>query len=187
MVPATPFTILTRSSNILFSDCMSWLPIGASDRDARPLTARAPISPAPSRNSTLPSGPVIGLGRHAETPSSPVQRPRPPPRRRRARGLRGRARRRPCRLRSRPASNCGLISATSFAPGLARSSAASSTLARPMKLASQTMMSIGSGTMSRSGRGHWSARGRRRAGPGAASRPAGWCRHRPRRPLPRRG
>ncbi len=45
----------------------------------------------------------------------------------------------------RPASNCGLISATSRAPGAAKPSGTSSTLARAMKLASQTIRSTGAG------------------------------------------
>ena len=49
---------------------------------------------------------------------------------------------------SRPASNCGLISASSRAPGMANDSGRSSTLASPMKLASQTTRSIGSGICS---------------------------------------
>ena len=71
-------------------------------------------------------------------------------RRRRADALRGprdRGPRRPCRSRSRSASNCGLTSAISRPPGLAKPSAVSSTLASEMKLASQTMMSTGSVTI----------------------------------------
>ena len=48
---------------------------------------------------------------------------------------------------SGPASNCGLISATAQAPGTHSASGAGSSVARPMKLASQTSASIGSGTV----------------------------------------
>ena len=48
----------------------------------------------------------------------------------------------------RPTSNCGLISATSRAPGAARASGAGSTVSSPMKLASQVIASTGSGTCS---------------------------------------
>ena len=80
--------------------------------------------------------------------ASPSMRPMPPPRRTRAAWIAGSRTTPPLPTSPRPASNCGLTSATSIAPGRARSSAASSTLARPMKLASHTTISTGSGTMS---------------------------------------
>ena len=72
MVPAKPFTIFTKSSNILFSDCIGQSPFRRANRGSRANSATLaagsiPAIPsyffvAPSRNSTLPSGPVIGLG-----------------------------------------------------------------------------------------------------------------------------
>ena len=95
------------------------------------------------RNSTLPCGPVIGLvvrpstaqfwlTSHALTSSqtrvcTSASRTTPP-----------------LPTSSRPASNCGLMSAMSCALLLAKDKGRSSTLAKPMKLASHTIRSTGS-------------------------------------------
>ena len=104
---------------------------------------------AAMRNSTFPSGPRIGL---SVTPSTcqpgcaPSQAAIRAQTSRWSTGLRTTP---PLPTLLLPTSNCGLMSATRRALGAASASAAGSTVSSPMKLASETMRSGGSGTSAR--------------------------------------
>ena len=93
----------------------------------------------------MPAGPVIGLSAMPTTRQPGCAPSQAAIRSQTARWTAGSRTTPPLPTCSGPASNCGLISATSAACPAASAKGAGSTVARPIKLASQVIESIGSG------------------------------------------